>query len=136
MSQVATMHLTLDRFAVYLQENKAMKKNPINTISSRHGDPRHITNQGGGCYTVEANEVHYTRGTQDDSGNLTMFDFDGGPSFSVGEKFHCDPSNSDAVIESIMVDACIPVQKKYISTVDGKEKTTTVYNMKISITVE
>lgn len=113
-----------------------MKKIPTNTISSRHGDPRYITNQGGGCYTVEANGVHYTRGEQDDSGNLTMFDVDGGPIFFVGQKFLCDPSNPNAIIESIIVDSCIPVEKKYISTVDGKEKTTTVYNMKISITVE
>lgn len=110
------------------------KKTPTNTISSRYGDPRHITNQGGGCYTVEG-LTHYTRQSTDNNGNITMVDFDGGPCLFVGDKFRCDPSNLDAVIESIIVDACIPVEKKYISTVDGKEKTTTVYNMKVSVTV-
>lgn len=113
-----------------------MNRTLTNTVSSRKGDSRRITNMGGGCYTVEANGVHYTRQSTDDKGNLTMFDFESGPCFYVGEKFGCDPSNSNAVIESIIIDSCIPVEKKYISNVDGKEKTTTVYNMKISITVE
>lgn len=110
------------------------KNNPTNTISSRYGDPRHITNHGGGCYTVEG-LTHYTRQSTDDSGNITMVDFDGGPCLFVGDKFKYDPSNSNAVIESIMVDNCVPVQKKYTSTVDGEEKTATMYNVKISVTV-
>lgn len=112
-----------------------MKKNTINTISSRHGDPRHITNQGGGCYRIEG-IAHYTRQTKDDRGNITMLDFDGGPCLFVGKKFLCDPSNPNAIIESIIIDDCIPVQKKYTSMIDGEEKITTVYDMKISITVE
>jgi len=111
-------------------------KNQTNTISSRQGDSRRIINCGGGCYIVEANGVHYTRQENDDSGKLTMLDFEGGPCLFVGEKFGCDPSNQSAVIESIIMDSCIPVQKKYISTVDGQEKTTTVYNVKVSVTVE
>jgi hypothetical protein len=111
-----------------------MKKNQINTISSRYGDSRHITNQGGGCYTVEG-LAHYTRQSTDESGNITMLDFDGGPCLFVGGKFNYDPSNSNAVIESIILDNCVPVQKKYNSTVDGEEKTATMYNVKISVTV-
>lgn len=109
-------------------------KKPINTFSSRYGDRRFITNQGGGCYTVEG-ATHYIRQEKDTNGNLTMFDFDGGPCFFVGEKFGCDPYNADAMIESIIVDNYTPLEKKYISIVDNEEKTTTVYNVKISITV-
>jgi len=110
------------------------KKISTSVIKSRYGDPRYITNRGGGCYTIEG-LAHYTRQSTDDKGNLTMLDFDGGPCLFVGGKFSFDLSNTDVVIESIIVDDCTPVQKKYISTIDNKEKTTTVYNVKISVTV-
>ena len=76
------------------------KQKSINTISSRYGEPREIRNMGGGCYTVEG-KSRFTRGASDDGG-MTLFDFEGGPCFYRGEKFLCDPSNPDAVIETII----------------------------------
>lgn len=111
------------------------KTNIVNTVQSRYGDERIIRNQGGGCYTLEASEVHYIRQSKDDNGNITMFDFDGGPCLFVGERFLLDPSNGDAVIESIMLDECTPVKKKYTSIVDESTKTAEVYNVRVSVTV-
>jgi hypothetical protein len=45
---------------------------------SRYGDPRYITENGGGCYTIEG-PSSFCRGAEG------MFDFEGGPCLFVGQ---------------------------------------------------
>ena len=74
----------------------------VNIFRSRYGDERIVKNEGGGCYTVEGESRFYR--VSGDEKTISMFDFQGGPALFVGEAFDYDPSNPDAVIESMIVE--------------------------------
>ena len=53
---------------------------------SRHGDERILTNNGGGCYTVEGPSLFHRCITDNDNKTIG-FDFEGGPCVTLGGKF-------------------------------------------------
>lgn len=63
---------------------------------SRYGDPRYITDNGGGSYTIEG-PSRYCRGAEG------MFDFEGGPCLFVGQGL-IKPKEGDPemIIESLI----------------------------------
>jgi hypothetical protein len=53
---------------------------------SRYGDIRIIHQVRTNIYLVEGHSL-YSRGAVDEKGNQTMFDFEGGPCYVLGDKF-------------------------------------------------
>ena len=58
----------------------------IGRCKSRHGDVRIISQIGETTYVVEGVSL-YSRGASDEQGQMTMFDFEGGPCYVVGQRF-------------------------------------------------
>ena len=53
---------------------------------SRQGDVRIISQIGETTYVVEGVSL-YSRGASDDQGQMSLFDFEGGPCYVVGQRF-------------------------------------------------
>jgi len=51
---------------------------------SRYGDPRHITNNGNGYYTIEGKAHYYRVGMNDDNTEIAYFDPEGGDMIMIG----------------------------------------------------
>lgn len=65
---------------------------------SRYGDPRYITENGGGSYTIEG-PSRYCRGAEG------MFDFEGGPCLYVGHGLDTKDGQPEMIIETIIPEA-------------------------------
>jgi len=66
---------------------------------SRHGDERIITNNGGGCYTVEGPSLFHRCITDNDNKTIG-FDFEGGPCLVVGD--HLQEIANSPIIEELI----------------------------------
>jgi hypothetical protein len=63
--------------------------------TSRYGDPRYITDVGGGCFFIEGKNKYVRVGGTD---VIQYVDFEGGPFISVGDSLYED---REVIVESI-----------------------------------
>jgi hypothetical protein len=77
--------------------------NYTHKIRSRYGDPRWITDQGNGWFTIEGPHHYYRAAGSDDpnSDGLHFFDPDGGPFVCVGDVW---PEMNGKEIKYIRID--------------------------------
>ena len=77
--------------------------NYTHKIHSRYGDPRWITDQGNGWFTIEGPHHYYRAAGSDDpnSDGLHFFDPDGGPFVCVGDAW---PELNGKEIKYIRID--------------------------------
>tara|TARA_X000001036_G_C20250765_1_gene632059 strand:- start:24 stop:317 length:294 start_codon:yes stop_codon:yes gene_type:complete len=66
--------------------------NKMDVVKSRYGNDRSIEKLGNNKIRVMG-ESKFTRASEDKEGNVTMFDFEGGPCFNVGGTIRYQKSN-------------------------------------------
>jgi len=64
----------------------------MDVVKSRYGNDRSIEKLGNNKIRVMG-ESKFTRASEDKDGNVTMFDFEGGPCFNVGGTIRYQKSN-------------------------------------------
>ena len=79
------------------KEHMTEKRQKLYEVSS-YGDPRYITDVGGGCYIIEGKSKYIRVGGKD---VVKYVDFAGGPFISVGDSLYEDKK---VIVKSIKVE--------------------------------